>query len=163
MILDERERRACSRFIDGRPVMLSVQCRAMVDQERLAPAYHEIGVAVSSVRIRDECIEPDNRRSKLGRYEIRCGICIEVERSIEIARSEVHSMARPQQILDFRVRLRAAESFRQLHERNLRRGKSHLPSQQSHDDLGDKRLHSLPRPAELDDEHAAVASIHDSG
>jgi hypothetical protein len=133
----------------------------MIDEKRLPPADHEIRVAMRPIGIRKERVEPYDLCRKLGRYEIRSGVCIEVESPVEITRAKIDSVTRAKQILDLGVWLRSAERIEYPDQCDLGRRQSCLMRQQSDDHLSYERFDALPRAAKLRDEHPAFMRIDD--
>jgi hypothetical protein len=72
----------------------------MVDKPGLAIPYQQIRIAMRPVGVGDECVEPDDPRGKLGRYELTGRRSVEVESSVEVSNPDIDAMACTKEILN---------------------------------------------------------------
>ncbi len=134
----------------------------MVDQVELATPAEQVRVARRAVDIRDEGIEPDDSGSQVGiDRAIRNGI--EGERAREIGEAEILADASPQDVLDLRVGLTLAESRVEVHQCRRRHRQPEHTGYFRGEQLGDQRLHSLPRATKLHHVCPRLVGLDDSG
>ena len=73
-----------------------------------------------AIRVRREGIEPDDTRGELRVHQVAGGAAVEVERPLEIARTDVGAVTPPEQFLDLGIGFAAPEAVAHVDERHRR-------------------------------------------
>ena len=143
VIRDDRER--LHRIHRRIPVaMVEEQRRAVVDQPQPLVPDEQVRVARRAVDVRDQRVEPHDRRRLLGtrleagRRRVRQRAGQEVEPDVDAGRPR-------DQVLDLRIRLRRAQRRVDLHEHDLRHRQPEPPRQLPAHDLRHQRLDAPAR------------------
>ena len=79
VILDQLKRRPRARLVHRLPVVLNVERGTVIDQPWTALPDEQIRIAVGSVGVRHEGIEPHDPRGELARNQLACRGHVEIE------------------------------------------------------------------------------------
>ena len=124
------------------------------------PVPHQhVRIAGRTVQVRRVCVEPDDRGGQLGVRLLRDRV--EHHRSGQVVEREIEPGTGLDQMLDFRIRLGAGEVRIEVDENDLRHRQAQRAADLSCHHLGDERLGSLARAAELEHVQPVVVGLDD--
>jgi hypothetical protein len=123
--------------------------------------HQHVGVARGAIDVRDECIEPDDRRGERRGRPMRHRI--ESHGTGQIVERDVEAAAGADQVLDLGVGLGACQIRIELDQHDLRHRQIGGAADLAGEELRNQRLRSLPGTAELEHIHPIVVCFHDRG
>ena len=145
----------------GRPAaVVPVERGAVVDEPQPPVPPEQVRVVRRAVDVRQERVEPDDRRGKVG-IRRRAACRRERQRAGKEVDAEVGALAREEQVLDLAIGLGAADRDVELDDHDLGRRQLEPPCERARDHLRDERLRPLSGAPELDDVQPVVVRLHE--
>src|SRR5690606_35829805 len=138
--------------------MVEIERGAVVDHPELILPHQQVHVARRAVDIGDQRVEPDDGRCQFRRHPgVHCRV--ERERARQVSQPEIGPDAAPQDVLNLRVGLAAAELGVEHHDRGRRDRQIEGEREPGGDRLRHQRLGALPGTPEFDHERSSAVGI----